>query len=380
MSRRIRVLCVTPTGPEGRGGIDRLYSYLRTGEAPCWAGIDLRFAASRGPIEGALWPLAFPLHLAGIAWMLVRFRPDIVHINFANRGSAWRKYAILHLAKLFRARVAAHLHDSVPEESIRARNLEGRLFLAICRGVDRLIVLGRPTAERVASHGVAADRIRVLLNGTPDFASGLALPKRRPPGAPVEILLAGRVGPRKGAGVLVEALTLLAQRGVAGWRCTIAGDGEIEPFAALARNGGVDDRIRFTGWLGSDAVHALMREADIVVLPSLTEALPLSLIEGACGGAALLATPVSNTSEIVRDGVNGQLLPRDPKVFADAIAALIADRGRLGAMQAASRRHFLDAFTIGAFETELCRIYTDLAGGTGTRTAPTAQLVLGDHA
>ncbi|AWN42029.1 glycosyltransferase family 4 protein [Methylobacterium durans] len=380
MSRRLRVLCVTPTGPAGRGGIDRLYSYLRVGGAPCWNGIDLRFVASRGRIEGALWPLAFPLHVAAIAWLLVRFRPDIVHINFANRGSGWRKYAILRLAKLAGARVAAHLHDSVPEESIRDRTLEGRLFLAICQRVDRLIVLGRATADRVARHGVRPERIRVLLNGSPDFAGQVVLPKRRAPGAPVEILLAGRVGQRKGADILIESLAHLARRGITGWRCTVAGDGDVETYAALARDRGLGDRIRFTGWLGSEAVQALMVEADIVVLPSMTEALPLSLIEGACAGTALLATDVSNTPEIVLDGVNGQLLPREPAAFADAIADLIADVDGLAAMQLASRRHFLDGFTIAAFEAGLCQIYTDLAADAGTRTAPSTQLMLGDRA
>ncbi|MDR7037939.1 glycosyltransferase involved in cell wall biosynthesis [Methylobacterium sp. BE186] len=376
----LRVLCVTPTGPDGRGGIDRLYSYLRIGEAPCWSGIDLRFVASRGPVEGALWPLAFPRHLAGIAWRLARFRPHIVHLNFANRGSAWRKVVILHLAKLFGARVAAHLHDAVPEAGIRSGSVEGRLFLAICRGADRLLVLGRPTADLVARHGVAPERIRVLLNGTPDFADAAPLPKGGAAGGPVEILLAGRLGPRKGAAILIEALALLAARGVDGWHCTIAGDGDVETYASLARERGLEDRIRFTGWLDSPAVHDLMRRADIVALPSLVEALPLSLIEGACAGAALLATDISNTSEIVVDGVNGHLLPRDPAAFADAIAGCLSDRARLGRLQVAARRHFLDAFTIEAFETDLCRIYTDLAGRAGTRGAASAELAVGERA
>lgn len=361
---RLRVLCVTPSGIEGRGGIDRLYLYLRAGNgATVMNGIDLRFGAARGGASGALWPLSFPGRLLALARQMRAFRPQIVHINFANRGSALRKYAVLRLARHYGARVVVHLHDSLPETSLRQGGAAGRLFLAICQGADRVVALGHASAEAMARHGIARETIRVVLNGIPDFAADRPLPK--PGRETVSILLAGRVGAHKGVNVLVDALAILAARNLAGWRCIVAGDGEVEAFVAEAARKGIADRIRFTGWLEAEAVHDLMRDAEIVVLPSIAEALPLSLAEGACAGAALVATPVGNVAEIVRNGENGFLVSRQADAFADAIGHLIANRDALARMQVASRRHYLERLTLDAFAEALATIYRDLAVASG---------------
>ncbi|MBX9930360.1 MAG: glycosyltransferase family 4 protein [Methylobacterium sp.] len=366
MTDPLRVLCVTPSGPEGRGGIDRLYHYLREAAPDGLAGIDLRYAAARGE-AGALWPLAFPLRLLRVARVLQSFRPQVVHINFANRGSAWRKYAVLRLARAFGARIVVHLHDSLPVDALKSQALAGRLFLAICRGADRVVALGEASARALVMHGVATEKVRVVLNGIPDFAADIALPK--PVGDDVVILLAGRVGTHKGVGILIDALSLLHRRGLGGWRCVIAGDGEVEDYAERAVLLGLSEHVYFTGWIEADGVHSLMRQADIVVLPSVAEALPLSLAEGACAGAALVATPVGNVPEILRNGVNGRLVTRDPIALAEALTVLIEDRGLLGRMQLASRMHYRERLTLDAFASNLAAIYAEFTALPGTESA-----------
>jgi len=356
----VRVLCVTPSGLAGRGGIDRLYYYLRrAGLAALLPGIDLRFVAARGGAPGALWLLVFPLRLAAVALELLRVRPQVVHVNFAMRGSGLRKMAVLQLARASGAKTVVHLHDSLPIASLERGGVEGRLFRAICGRADCVIALGRPSAEAMARHGVSPDKIRVVLNGIPDFADGLSLPK--PKRHVVTLLLAGRVGAHKGVGILLDALASLARRGIGGWRCVVAGDGEVEAYRARAAALGLADRVAFTGWLDADATHALMRDADIVVLPSRAEALPLSLAEGACAGAALVATPVGNVAEIVRESDNGRLVPRDPEAWSEALAKLLARRDELARMQLASRRHYREALTIERFAAQLGAIYAELA-------------------
>lgn len=370
MMDRLRVLCVTPSGVEGRGGIDRLYYYLRSGDLRDFtAGIDLRFGAARGNLSGALWPLAFPGRLLDLEREMRRFRPDIVHINFANRGSLWRKYAVLQLARRFGAATIVHLHDVIPLDAVSENRVAGRLFLSICRQADRVVVLGHHAEEGFGQLGVPHGKLRILLNGIPEFAANLVLPK--PFGGCVSILKAGQVGERKGTDILIEALALLDERlpPDTHWRCVVAGNGEVERYRALATARGLAARVRFTGWAEADEVHALMRAADIVVLPSRSEALPLSLIEGACAGAALIASPVGNVSEVVRDGDNGFIVPRDPASLADALTGLVKDREARGRMQSASRRLYEERFTLSAFAQNLRGIYTELAASRGLSLA-----------
>jgi glycosyltransferase involved in cell wall biosynthesis len=358
-ARALRVLCVTPAGPEGQGGIDRLYRYLReAGRLTPAEGIDLRFVAGRGSGAGtAGWALGFPARAAGVAALAARWRPDVVHVNFATGGSLLRKWALARIARAFGARVVIHFHGQFPLADGTARDLQGRLFLALCRLASRVVALGPVSRERFAVRaGVAPERICVVPNGIPDFAPGATLPK---PGGPVRILLAGLVGEHKGVPVLIEALARLAQDPA--WTCTVAGNGEVERCAGLAAAAGLAGRIAFTGWIDPDAMHRLMREADLVVLPSLSENMPLSLIEGACAGAALVATDVGETRSILHDGVNGVLVRRDPEALAAAIGGLIADRARLGAMQVASRRIYEADLGLDAMADRLKAVYAAAA-------------------
>ncbi|RVU20579.1 glycosyltransferase family 4 protein [Methylobacterium oryzihabitans] len=360
-ARPLRVLCVTPAGPEGQGGIDRLYRYLReAGRLTPAEGIDLRFVAGRGTGAGpAGWVPGFPARAAGFAALAARWRPDVVHVNFATGGSLLRKWVLARIARAFGARVVIHFHGQFPLADGRARDLQGRVFLALCRLASRVVALGPVSRERFAVRaGVAPERICVVPNGIPDFAPGLMLPKAS--GGPVRILLAGLVGEHKGVPVLIEALARLAANPA--WTCTVAGNGEVDRCAGLAAAAGLADRIRFTGWIDPEAMHRLMREADLVVLPSLSENMPLSLIEGACAGAALVATDVGETRSILNDGVNGVLVRRDPEALAAAIGGLIGDRGRLGAMQAASRRIYEADLGLDAMADRLKAVYAAAAG------------------
>ena len=355
----VRVLCVTPFGPAGKGGIDRLYHYFREFMAKNRvAGIDLHFARSRGDASGNWWIASFPLILATIGLELARFRPDIVHINFATGGSLPRKYAILKLARAFGARTIVHFHGQFIEDQVTARTIPGRLFASIARQADCVIALGKVHADAFERIRVPRERIMIVPNGIPDFAADLVLPK--PDAGALAILFSGLLTENKGMHVLIPALARLRQT-TDTWHCTVAGNGDVQHFTQMASEAGLDEKMTFTGWIEANDMLALMRESDVVVLPSRTEALPLSLIEGACAGAALVATDVGNVRNIVHEGTNGILVARNPEAIASALLKLAADRPGLQDMQIASRQIYLQHFTISAFAERLRDIYTRVA-------------------
>lgn len=355
----VRVLCVTPFGPSGKGGIDRLYHYFREFIAENnVSGIDLRFAQSRGDARGNRWIATFPLILAKIGFKLSRFRPHVVHINFATGGSLPRKYAILKLAKAFGARTIVHFHGQFIEDQVAARTMPGRLFSAIANQADCVIALGKVHANAFERIGVRRERIAIVPNGIPDFATGLALPK--PDNGSLAILFSGLLTENKGMHILIPALAHLRQT-TDNWHCTVAGNGDIPHFMDMAHKAGLDEKMTFTGWIEADEMLRYMRKADVVVLPSRTEALPLSLIEGACAGAALVATDVGNVRDIVEGGVNGLLVKREPEPIASALLEIATNRSRLGEMQSASRHIYQRHFTVSAFADRLRELYLQVA-------------------
>jgi glycosyltransferase involved in cell wall biosynthesis len=229
-------------------------------------------------------------------------------------------------------------------------------------------VLGSHYRRAFIEHvGVPPQKLVILPNGIPDFAAGLALPKPRRPA--VELVFLGEVGLRKGTDILIEALALLAQRTDA-WTCTVAGNGDVGRFKSLADSLGLADRVRFDGWIDAEEAHRLARQSDIVVLPSRSDALPLTLLEGACAGNALVATAVGEVPDLVHDGVNGLVIEPDPGQLAGALGRLIGDRDELARMQVASRRIYSTRFQMPAFAAALSALYREVAAAGGGAPAP----------
>src|SRR5205814_9222746 len=92
----------------------------------------------------------------------------------------------------------------------------------------------------------------------------------------------------------------------------------------LAERLGVADRVEFAGY--RDDARDLMGRAAVVVLPSWTEGLPMTLLEAMARRRAVVATPVGGTPEVVTDGETGVLVPpRDAAALAAALRELLGD-------------------------------------------------------
>jgi glycosyltransferase involved in cell wall biosynthesis len=103
------------------------------------------------------------------------------------------------------------------------------------------------------------------------------------------------------------------------FRLLIAGDGgNRSELAALAESLSLGNRIEFLGDVSD--VPALLRRASMFVLPSLTEGLPLTVLEAMATGLPVIATRVGGTPEVVDDGTTGLLVdPREPEQMARAM-------------------------------------------------------------
>ena len=128
---------------------------------------------------------------------------------------------------------------------------------------------------------------------------------------------------------------------------------------AKAATLGVADRVR---WLGHrDDVPALLAAADLFVLPSLNEGLPLAAMEAMLAGVPIVATDAGGTGEIVRDGVTGVLVPPgDPHALSAAIQALLSDRSRAARLAIAARELIEREHSAAAMVAETSRLYEEL--------------------
>ncbi|MEO5987877.1 MAG: glycosyltransferase, partial [Candidatus Eisenbacteria bacterium] len=131
-------------------------------------------------------------------------------------------------------------------------------------------------------------------------------------------LVAGRLESQKGHGVLLDALAEVWKRGL-DFTLAIAGDGALRgALEQRAQELGLAHKIHFLGQL--EDIGPLFAAADAVVLPSLWEGLPLTLLEAMVRARPVVATTVGGIPEVVIPGENGQLVPpNDALALADAL-------------------------------------------------------------
>lgn len=340
--KSLNVLVATPSGGTGQGGIDRVMATLRDGlEQQDPGRLAATFAATRGPGHVALSPLYLMGFLARMLGERFMGRADVVHINLASNGSTYRKLQIARLARLLGIPYVLHLHGGdYPNFWKGDDSALSRKILEMFRGAQRVIVLGRTWRRFVISRAPEiADRVVVVPNAaaqpTHEHVGG---------GETAHILFLGRINDMKGVPQLGEALARM--RDLPGWRATIAGDGNVEAARAKAAELGLSDRVDIPGWVDGERVSELIASADILVLPSFIENLPLSIIEGMASGLAVVATPVGAVRDIIEDGETGLLVePGDVDGLTAALSRLVADpelRRRLGAAALRFHRERLD--------------------------------------
>ena len=207
------------------------------------------------------------------AYSLVRFAllakgrgVDVLHINVAAFGSAYRKMILARLARWLGVPRVVHIHAGKfgPFWYGARPPIAAAVDTYLARSAA-IIVLGRDFAHMVTDRLPALQhKVRIVYNATPQ-RHGRA-PHAAAAGK-VRITSLGLSGPRKNTAGLIAALGKLATR--SDWAATIAGDGEVEKARAQAKSLGVADRVSISGWIDQTAVRALLETTGIFALPSL---------------------------------------------------------------------------------------------------------------
>jgi glycosyltransferase involved in cell wall biosynthesis len=181
----------------------------------------------------------------------------------------------------------------------------------------------------------------------------------------VAVLLVGSLEPRKGQLEFLQATAEPVCRADSRIRFYLVGgtknrhaDYERACRAAVSQRG-LDDRVAFIGYRKD--IFAWYAAADIVVLPSLVEGLPRSLLEALAFGRPVVGTDIAGTREVIKHGSNGYLVPNGAHArFARAIMALALDPNLRIRFGRAGRRLAEERFSIEACADGFESIVNDL--------------------
>jgi glycosyltransferase involved in cell wall biosynthesis len=320
----------------------------------------LRAGSATRKILGFAWALCL------LCWRLLFTEVDLVYIHVAERGSAFRQALTTTLASAFGKPVVLHSHTA------DFHNFYARLSPTIKRALrgafrkaDRFIVLSQSWQQYFVNE-VGLDSQRVIVLPNP-----VKIPDRLPDRTdlhPVKLVFLGKIGDRKGAFDLIEAIEKLPAATQSQIHLTMAGDGEVDRARQLVRQLDLTEQIAILDWVDEAQRNQLLAAAAIFVLPSYNEGLPMALLEAMSWSLAAISTPVGGIPELLTSGHNGLLVsPGDIPALTAALQMTI-DNPTLRQSLGAAARETVRPLEVGRY----CCQLADIFDGVVTRTSAIA--------
>lgn len=282
------------------------------------------------------------------------FQPDLIHVHFAvpNGPIAMAASAKMKVPYV----ITAHLGDipgASPEKTKKWFSYILPFTPPIWKKAARVIAVSEFSRNMaLKTYDVPID---VIPNGI-DYEH-IKNPSAESHEIP-EIVFAGRFVPQKNLPQIIKTLSALRDLK---WHASLIGDGQDKAMIqAAAAEAGISDRIEFPGWKTPEEVIEIFHRSDILFMPSLSEGLPVTGIQGMASGLALLLSNAGGNPEIIKEGENGFLHdPNDTEGFKKDLQMLLEDPEKLLAIRRNSIR-CAAAFDIRKTADDYLKVFSEV--------------------
>ncbi len=350
----------------------RLYAgCVAPGEADyvalCAPDVDVQSVAGLGR---QVRPFDDTRALAALISAMRRFRPHIVHTHTAKAGALGRLAAVASGAPVKVHTFHGHLlYGYFSDSKTRAVVCAERV---LARGCDRLVSVCEHVRDELIAAGIGSAPQYVVV---PPGTSLRPLPARRdarlrlglPQDDPV-VAYVGRLAAVKRPDRLVAVARRVRER-CPRTQFVICGQGQHAD--ALSADPALDPAPVLVGWRPD--VETVYAAADVTILTSDNEGMPVSLIESALAGVPAVATRVGSVAEVVQDGVTGLLAPPSSEELAQHVIRLLTDRGLRERMGHDARASAECRFGPQRLVADIDDLYTSIARQRGWWQAPSPE-------
>lgn len=232
-------------------------------------------------------------------------RVKIVHVHTAAGTDFKRSALVIDIAKKKKRKVILHSHASQFKEFYGAANSEQKSrILTALQKADVLIALSESWKEWFEKIGVDSKRITILHNIT---AYPQVKGATRKAQYPIRFLFLGEIGERKGVFDIIRALVNHKEEFNDKVELKIGGNKREEELRSAIKEGGLENIVSFDGFVSGQKKIDLLNWADVYILPSFNEGLPISILEAMSYSMPIISTPVGGIPEVV-DKSNGILV------------------------------------------------------------------------
>jgi len=293
------------------------------------------------------------------AW-LVRDHDKHIHAHFAHKASLTALVAarLNGITYSFTAHGSATLRAPL-RVSLRSKLRDAAFIVAVSEYNRQVIERLSPELPR---ERVFINRTGILLEQFPFHARDA----RRP--GPYRLICVASLFPVKNHEGLLRSCAILAEQGL-DFRLDLLGKDSgdrRERLETLALALGIAGSVDFHGVVDHGEVARYLREADLFVLASHSEGVPVSVMEAMAMGTPVLGPRVTGLPELIEEGVSGLLAdPRRPEEFAERMARLLDDPERAAAMARNARARIERDYDMRANARALARLFAERLGGAG---------------
>lgn len=340
-----RIVHVTPHYPPALGGMEKVVESLAVNQKR--QGLEVAVLTSldgqrmSGGPRGAdfvrrlrSWEVAHTAIIPSLPGQLLRLpRHSVIHLHVTQAFIP----EMVYVAHLLRGLpYVAHLHLDVGPSGragFLLRAYKPLILGRVLRAAANVVVFTDEQRSAVTSkYGVDPARIAVIPNGVDEtfLSPGQRILHPKP-----RLLFVGRLSVQKNLHMFLNALDGVSEK----FETTLVGDGELEAELKQAVNELRLQNVRFNGRADGAELRELYANADVFVLPSEREGMPLVLLEALAMGLPIVATDVTGNRDVVAHGENGLLVPLgDTSGLRQALLSVTSDPDRYIRMSKASLR------------------------------------------
>ena len=289
--------------------------------------LNMRFIPSYSGNSRIADVILFAIAIFRVFFLCLFERRAVFHIHSSTYASFFRKSLLARCCLLFRKKVILHIHGADFDKFIDDISYRWRKrVIEVLNAVDMVVVLSESWKVFFEKH-VATEKISVIVNPSstydPACAKMRANRRKEQRDAPVKILFIGRIGQRKGSYDLIEAVKKLRSLN---FTLDMVGDGEGDIIREIVSANGLGNTVFVYDWVSHKDIGDWYNKADILVLPSYAEGLPMSILEAIGKGLPVISTNVGGIPEAVIDGINGFIIsPGDVEALSEKMGVLIND-------------------------------------------------------
>jgi len=269
---------------------------------------------------------------------ILRLNPDIID---AHSHLFLTTYMAIKLSKKQKIPSIVTVHGFAVERGPVVNSAQKIYLFSLARQIfvdaTRIICLTRYDAHKIMKYyGIKKEKIRIIPN---PVDINLFKPANKRPEAPVFIWV-GRFVPEKGLQYLIGAMREVVKI-YRDTKLILVGDGPLLPYIKnLVKNYNLESNVVFTGFIEHNRIPEILSKAYAFIFPSLSEGMPVAVLEAMACGLPVIASDLPGIREIIRNGYNGILVPsKSTFALKEAMIRLISNEQLAKKMGERARKH-----------------------------------------